>query len=142
ELVYSLLFSLPGAPVLRYGDEIGMGDDLDLPGRLSVRTPMQWSDNVNGGFSTAAASALIRPMVGMGGLGFEKVNVAEQRTDPESLLHFTRRLVEARLACPEIGDGELTILDTDNEHVFAHACTSGDSTVVFLHNLSGVSCAP
>ena len=86
-MVYSLLFSLPGTPVLFYGEEIGMGEDLASTGRLAVRTPMQWTAGRNGGFSTAAPSRLCRPVV-EGGFGPEHVNVADQRRDPESLLSF------------------------------------------------------
>lgn len=142
DLVYSLLFSLPGCPVLRYGNEIGMGDNMDLPGRMCVRTPMQWSAAPNGGFSAAAESSLVRPMVRADGFGFETVNVDSQLHDPASLLHFTRRLIEARRGCPEIGDGLLHLLQTDDDGVFAHACSIGGSTLVCLHNLSGEPRAP
>ncbi len=84
-MVYSLLFSLPGTPVLFYGEEIGMGENLDVPGRMAVRTPMQWTAAEHGGFSTASADALPAPVV-EGGYGPEFVNVEAQRRDPESLL--------------------------------------------------------
>jgi trehalose synthase len=86
-MVYSLLFSLPGTPVLFYGEEIGMGEDLDAEGRLAVRTPMQWTSGRNGGFSTAAPGRLPGPVVS-GGFAPEFVNVQDQRHDPESLLSF------------------------------------------------------
>jgi len=86
-MVYSLLFSLPGTPVLFYGEEIGMGENLDIPGRGAVRTPMQWSTARNGGFSTAAASRLPAPVV-TGGYGPEHVNVADQRRHTDTFLAF------------------------------------------------------
>ena len=82
ELAYSLLFSLPGTPVLWYGEEIGMGEDLSLKERNTVRTPMQWSAEENGGFSTAPPEQQIRPIVHEGGFAYEHVNVAAQRRDP------------------------------------------------------------
>ncbi len=136
QLIYSLLFSLPGAPVLRYGDEIGMGDELGLPGRMSVRTPMQWSAGLNGGFSTASEDRLIRPMVSDDRLGFASVNVEDQLKEPDSLIHFTRALIRTRRECPEIGSGSLTMLESGDERVLAHACTFDNSTLIFLHNLS------
>ena len=103
-LVYSLLFSLPGTPVLFYGEEIGMGENLAVPGRLSVRTPMQWADERNAGFSTATPSRLARPVV-EGRFGPMAVNAADQRRDPDSLLNWMERLIRRRRECPEFGWG-------------------------------------
>jgi maltose alpha-D-glucosyltransferase/alpha-amylase len=101
ELAYSLLFTLPGTPVLRYGDEIGMGDDLSLPERESVRTPMQWTADRHGGFSIADKPVLL---VVYGGLfGYQHVDVAEQRRDPGSLLNCTEQLIHMCKECPEFG---------------------------------------
>ncbi|HRO29508.1 MULTISPECIES: alpha-amylase family protein [Micrococcaceae] len=129
-LAYSLLFSLPGSPVLFYGEELGMGEDLDAPGRLSVRTPMQWDPGRNGGFSTAAPSRLAaRPVTGA--YGPEHVNALQARKDPDSLYHHIRRLIHAYRRSPEIGWGELEIL----EHSAAGA--PADSTEsVLAHRLS------
>src|SRR5207249_1409549 len=91
ELMNSLTFSLPGTPVIRYGEEIGMGDDLSLPERESIRTPMQWSAESNGGFSTAAPHTLVRPVISEGEYRYQRVNVAEQRLDFNSLLNWTER---------------------------------------------------
>src|SRR4051794_22664078 len=88
EMAYSLLLSLPGAPVLRYGDEIGMGDDLSLPERNAIRTPMQWSHEPGAGFSTAPVEELVRPVVRGGPYGHERVNVEAQRRDPGSMLNW------------------------------------------------------
>ena len=109
-MVYSLLFSLPGTPVLFYGEEIGMGEDLDLEGRMAVRTPMQWTSGRNGGFSAAQPRRLRRPVV-TGGFAPEFVNVADQRHDPDSLLAFMKLLVRRYRESPELGWGKLTILD-------------------------------
>ena len=110
ELAYSLLFTLPGTPVIRYGDEIGMGDDLALKERLTVRTPMQWSDEPQGGFSTAEKTVL--PVIDTGVYAFGNVNVAVQRRDPDSLLNWTERLIRMRKECPEIGWGSCKVLHT------------------------------
>jgi maltose alpha-D-glucosyltransferase/alpha-amylase len=135
-LAYSLLFSLPGAPLIVYGDEIGMGDDLGLPGREAVRTPMQWSAEENGGFSTADPEDLVRPVVSGGEYGYESVNVADQRGDPDSLLQWFSRLNRLRGECPEIGHGDCEVLDTDDPAVFAHRLSSDHGTVVAVHNLA------
>ena len=105
-MVYSLLFSLPGTPVLFYGEEIGMGEELSAEGRHAVRTTMQWTDGRNGGFSDAPPSRLVAPTV-QGGFGPEHVNVAAQRRDPDSLLRFMTLLVQRYREAPELGWGEL-----------------------------------
>ena len=105
-MVYSLLFSLPGTPVLFYGEEIGMGENLAAEGRMAVRTPMQWTSGRNGGFSTAPPSRLAGPVV-EGAFGPEHVNVEAQRRDPDSLLSFMTLLVRRYRECPELGWGEL-----------------------------------
>jgi trehalose synthase len=133
-MVYSLLFSLPGTPVLFYGEEIGMGEDLDLEGRMAVRTPMQWTSARNGGFSAAPPRRLRRPVV-TGGFAPEFVNVADQRHDPDSLLAFMTLLVRRYRESPELGWGKLTILEQPHPSVFAHACVWDDGTMVAVHNL-------
>jgi maltose alpha-D-glucosyltransferase / alpha-amylase len=137
ELAHSLLLTLPGTPVLRYGDEIGMGDDLSLDERDSVRTPMQWNSGPNGGFSRAPADELFRPVPHDGEFGCEAVNVASQQRDPESLLAWTQRVVRVRRGCRELGWGACTFLPTENRHVLAHRCSHEGRTVVLLHNLAG-----
>ncbi|MGO0577829.1 alpha-amylase family protein [Ornithinimicrobium panacihumi] len=135
-MAYSLLFSLPGTPTLYFGEEIGMGEDLAAEGRMAVRTPMQWSDTKNGGFSSAAPSKLVQAVVG-DGYGPEHVNVMSQLHDPDSLLSWIRRLIEIRRACPELGWGELEILEHDAGHaVLAHRLSLEDSAIVALHNLA------
>jgi trehalose synthase len=110
-LAWSLMFTLPGTPVLLYGDEIGMGDNLAIPDRLSVRVPMQWSDEPNGGFSTAEADDLVRPLAA-GRYGPRHVNVAVQRRDPDSQLNWMERLIRRRKQTPELGWGTSTLVET------------------------------
>jgi trehalose synthase len=133
-MVYSLLFSLPGTPVLFYGEEIGMGENLDAEGRLAVRTPMQWSAGRNGGFSTAAPSRLPGPVV-EGGFGPEHVNVESQRRDPDSLLSFMTLLIRRYRECPELGWGEFQVLDQPNRQVLAHRSSWGEASTIAIHNL-------
>jgi len=140
ELVYSLLFTLPGTPLVRYGEEIGMGDDLSLEDRNSVRTVMQWSDEKNGGFSTAQPDQLTRPTIKGGEYGYEKVNVSSQQRDPNSLINWMERAIRVRKQCPEFGWGEWTILETDEPAVFAHSCEWQGKTVIALHNLADKPC--
>jgi maltose alpha-D-glucosyltransferase/alpha-amylase len=139
ELAHSLLLSLPGTPVLRYGDEIGMGDDLSLPERDSVRTPMQWSDAANGGFSRAAAERLFRPVISDGAFGYQSVNVAAQQQDPDSLWSAVQRLVRVRRHCRELSWGECTFLPSDNRRVLAHRCTYEGRSIVAVHNLASTA---
>ncbi|MFB2877942.1 alpha-amylase family protein [Floridanema aerugineum] len=140
ELVYSLLFTLPGTPLVRYGEEIGMGDDLSLPDRNSVRTVMQWSDEKNGGFSKAEPDKLTRPTIKGGEYGYEKVSVSSQQRDPNSLINWMERAIRVRKQCPELGWGEWAILETDEPAVFAHSCEWQGKTVIALHNLADKPC--
>jgi trehalose synthase len=133
-MVYSLLFSLPGTPVLFYGEEIGMGEELAAEGRLAVRTPMQWTAGPNGGFSTADPDRLPGPVVS-GGFGPEFVNVADQRRDPESLLWFMKLLIRRYRESPELGWGEFRVLEQPHSAVLAHVCTWDDGTLIAVHNL-------
>jgi maltose alpha-D-glucosyltransferase / alpha-amylase len=135
ELAYSLLFSLPGTPVLRYGEEIGMGENLRLRERAAIRTPMQWSAERNAGFSTA--ERLVRPLVDDGLFGYEGVNVEAQRRDPTSLLRWLIRLIRLRKECPEIGWGGWQIAATGSPHVLALAHEWRGNVVVCVHNLDG-----
>jgi trehalose synthase len=134
-MVYSLLFSLPGTPVLFYGEEIGMAEELSVEGRSAVRTPMQWSAGHNGGFSTADPDRLPAPVV-RGGFGPDAVNVADQLDDRESLLSFLTLLIRRYRQCPELAWGQCTILDHDSPAVLAHRADHDGGTVVALHNLA------
>jgi trehalose synthase len=133
-MAYSLLFSLPGTPVLFYGEEIGMGENLAADGRMAVRTPMQWTAGKNGGFSTARPSRLPGPVV-EGGFSPEHVNVEAQRRDPDSLLAFVTLLVQRYRECPELGWGAFEVVDQPHASVLAHRCTWDEATLVALHNL-------
>jgi maltose alpha-D-glucosyltransferase/alpha-amylase len=136
ELAYSLILTLPGTPVLRYGDEIGMGDDLSLEERNSVRTPMQWSDNPNGGFSPAPPDRLIHPVISGGEYGFETVNVESQDRDEHSLLNWTEHVLRVRRGTYEFGWGECEFIETGDPAVVAHRCRRGGESVLVLHNLA------
>jgi trehalose synthase len=138
-MAYSLLFSLPGTPVLFYGEEIGMGENLEIEGRMSVRTPMQWSDEENGGFSKARPSRLRRPVVD-GRFGPLAVNVAAQRRDPESLLSWVERLIRRRRETPELGWGTWNVVRTNVPSVLAHRCDWEGRTVVAAHNFGDQPC--
>jgi maltose alpha-D-glucosyltransferase/alpha-amylase len=128
------MFSFPGTPVLRYGDEIGMGDDLSLPERAGVRTPMQWSAEPNAGFSTAAK--IVHPVVGDGPYGFPRVNVEAQQRRHDSLLSWTAAMIRLRKECPEIGWGEWQILGTGSPHVLAMRYVWRNNAIVLVHNFA------
>lgn len=136
EMAHSLLFTMPGAPVLIYGDEIGMGDDLNLPGRTSVRTPMQWNSKRNCGFSSAPSNKLVRQLISSGEYSYKKVNVEAQMYDNNSLLSWMKRLVLMRKNCPEIGWGKPKLIKTDNPQVLVHSYDWQGNALVFAHNLS------
>jgi maltose alpha-D-glucosyltransferase/alpha-amylase len=134
ELAYSLMMALPGTPVLRYGDEIGMGDNLRLPERNCARTPMQWSGELQGGFTKSDKPIL--PVITGGVYGFEHVNVAQQRHDPNSLMNWMERMIRMRKEAPEIGWGEFSILQTRTPEVLAIRYDWRNNSVVVVHNLS------
>lgn len=133
-MIYSLMFSLPGTPALYYGEEIGMGENLDVDYRLAVRTPMQWSAGRNGGFSSVDPEKLDRAVV-PGRFGPEHVNVAAGKQDPESLLTFVTFLTHRYRECVELSWGDFEVLDQPVRQVLAHCCTWEGAAVVALHNL-------
>jgi glycosidase len=134
-MAYSLMFSLPGTPVLFYGEEIGMGENLEIGDRTSVRTPMQWTDARNAGFSEAPPRTLPRAIPG-DGFSPEHVNVSDQRHDPDSMLQFMRRLVERRRSSAEMGWGRLEIVSHDAPSVLVHGMSGAEGRMVALHNFS------
>ena len=134
ELAYSAMLSLPGTPVVRYGDEIAMGDDLSLKERECARTPMQWSGEAHGGFTTADRPA--RPVISDGPYGCDEVNVEKQRRDPNSLLNWTTRMIRMRKQCPEIGWGDWSAVATASPHVLGLCYVWRGNSVVVLHNFS------
>ncbi len=128
-LAYSLLFTLPGSPIIYYGDEIGMGDDLSLPDRNGVRTPMQWEAGPSAGFSTARD--LYSPIVN------PHINVAAQRADPASLWQTIRKMIAVRKSHPALGGGEIAWIEYENRSIAAYLRTLGDSQLLIVNNLSG-----
>jgi maltose alpha-D-glucosyltransferase / alpha-amylase len=136
ELAYSVIMGLPGTPVLRYGDEIGMGENLRLPERNCARTPMQWSIEPQGGFTKSKKPIL--PVISGGAYGFEHVNVAQQRTDPNSLMNWMERMIRMRKEAPEIGWGEFSILQTRTSEVLAIRYDWRNNSVVVVHNLGAI----
>jgi maltose alpha-D-glucosyltransferase / alpha-amylase len=138
ELAYSLMFTLPGTPVIRYGDELGMGDNLALPERNGARTPMQWSTEPHGGFTKSDQP--VAPVIDFGPFGYEHINAADQRRDPESLLNWTERIIRMRKEVPEIGWGNFALLRTGNHAVLAIRYDWRGNSVVFVHNLAAMPC--
>ena len=132
ELAYSAMFSFPGTPVIRYGDEIGMGDDLGLEERNAVRTPMQWSADDNAGFSMN--SKPVHPVINNGPYAYEHVNVDVQRRTPDSLLNWMTSLIRLRKECPEIGSGEWNLLDAGHPSILAIHYHYKGSSLVIIHN--------
>jgi maltose alpha-D-glucosyltransferase / alpha-amylase len=131
-LAYSVMFALPGTPVIRYGDEIGMGDDLALNERDAVRTPMQWSSRASAGFSTA--KKLVHPVIDKGAYAYQHVNVEAQRRDSDSLLNWMRRMIRLRKECPEIGWGRFEVIDTGSPHVLALSYQWRENAILTIHN--------
>jgi maltose alpha-D-glucosyltransferase / alpha-amylase len=133
ELANSLLFSLPGSPIIYYGDEIGMGDNLDLPDRNGVRTPMQWDDSENGGFTSGVPFTEFV----QGNLGYRHVNVAAQLRDPGSLFHAISKMVQVRKRHPAFGRGKMEWVETGNPSIVAYVRTYAGEKLLILSNLSG-----
>jgi len=137
ELLNCLLLTLPGSPIIYYGDEIGMDDNVYLGDRNGVRTPMQWSSDRNGGFSTAAEGTLYLPVIADPVYGYQAVNVAAQARQPASLLSTMRRLIAARRTSPVFGRGTIAFLRPRNQKVLAYLRRHGRETVLIVANLSG-----
>jgi maltose alpha-D-glucosyltransferase / alpha-amylase len=133
ELAYSLMCTLPGTPVIRYGDEIGMGDNLDLPERSCARTPMQWSTEPHAGF-TADDKAGSR-VIDTGPYGYEHVNVAKQRRDPNSMLNWTERIIRMRKEVPEVGWGDFKVIAARDPAVLVMRYDWRNNSVLFVHNM-------
>ena len=133
ELAYSLMLTLPGTPVLRYGDEIGMGDNLALPERNCARTPMQWSTEPNAGFTKSDRP--IMPVIEEGVYAYQHINVATQRRDPNSFLNWMERMIRMRKEVPEISWGDFSFVRTRNPEILAMRYDWKNNAVLFLHNL-------
>jgi maltose alpha-D-glucosyltransferase/alpha-amylase len=134
ELAFSLLFSLPGTPMMQYGDEIGIGDNLRLPERECARTPMQWTAERHGGFSRARN--VVRPVINDPTYGYKRLNVADQRRDPDSLLNWTERIIRMRKECPEIAWGGFTVLRGSAPEVLMLRYDWRDTSLMTVHNFS------
>jgi maltose alpha-D-glucosyltransferase/alpha-amylase len=140
ELAHSLMLGLSGTPVLYYGDEIGMGDDLTLPERECVRTPMQWSPGIAGGFSHAPAERLVRPVVRDGAFGCDSVNVVNQQRDPSSFLNWLQRAIGVRKTCRELSWGQSEVVASGNDAVCALQCRWQGVTLLTVYNLGADAC--
>jgi maltose alpha-D-glucosyltransferase/alpha-amylase len=136
ELLNSLLLSFPGTPILYYGDEIGMGDNIYLGDRNGVRTPMQWNADRNAGFSTATPARLYSPVIMDPVLGYEAVNVEAQQGDPSSLLSWMRNMIALRKLFSVFGRGNIEFLNPTNRKVLAYLRTYGEEQVLCVANLS------
>jgi maltose alpha-D-glucosyltransferase / alpha-amylase len=136
ELFYGLLLSLPGTPILYYGDEIGMGDNIYLGDRDGVRTPMQWTGDRNGGYSRADFARLYLPVIMDPVYGYQSLNVEAQLRSETSLLHWLRNFIAIREKWPVFGVGEFEVLNPSNPAVFAFLRTTGDTIVLCVNNLS------
>ena len=136
KLLHALLLALPGSPVLYYGDEIGMGDNIWLPDRDGVRTPMQWDASTGAGFSTADPAAFTFPLIASPGFTPAEVNVAAQKADSDSLLLWLRDMLTVRRERPLFGLGDFTDLGGSNDSVFAFRRQHQGSTVIAVNNLA------
>jgi maltose alpha-D-glucosyltransferase/alpha-amylase len=136
KLIHSLLLSLPGSPIIYYGDEIGMGENIWLPDRNGVRTPMQWTSGADAGFSCSPQQALYSPVIEGDVFGPERVNVAAQQRDPSSLWHAIRHMLQTRKAHRAFGWGRLDWLDCGNDHIAAYWRRHQEEQILAVHNLS------
>jgi maltose alpha-D-glucosyltransferase/alpha-amylase len=136
ELAESLLFTLTGSPVIYYGDEIGMGDDIWRDDRDGVRTPMQWTEGTNAGFSTADPDSLYSPLIDDETFGYRQINVEAQRADPGSLLNKMREMIRVRRLSSALSRGEVRFLEPESRGVLAYLRTHGDEVVLCVNNLS------
>jgi maltose alpha-D-glucosyltransferase/alpha-amylase len=140
-MAFSLLFAMPGTPLIVYGDELGFGDNLALDERNSVRTPMQWSSGRNGGFSSAESSEIIERTITSPHYHYTDVNVTDQAEDPDSLLNFIKRLIKLRLSHPIIGVERFKPIPVGEPHIVAFTYKDGEGKLFTFHNLSSSECA-
>ncbi len=139
ELLTSLLFTLPGSPIIYYGDELGMGDNIYMGDRNGVRTPMQWSGDRNAGFSRADTAMIYSPLVVDPVYGYQSVNVEAQLRTPSSLLNWNKRMIRIRKRYPVFGRGSIEFLSPENRKVLAYLRSDGEQTVLVVANLSRFS---
>jgi maltose alpha-D-glucosyltransferase/alpha-amylase len=136
QVANSILLTFIGSPVLYYGDEIGMGDNIWLEDRDGVRTPMQWNDGPNAGFSSAPKEQLTDPVIEDKVYGYKRINVRAQEVDPDSLLNWTRRVLRERRRHLAFGRGDLLLLPSENRSILAYVRTYAGETLLVVHNLS------
>ncbi len=137
ELLNSLVFTLPGSPIIYYGDEIGMGDNVHLGDRNGVRTPMQWSVDRNAGFSKADPSKLYLPVITDSIYGYQATNVEAQRQTPYSLVHWMKSMIAIRKQHPAFGRGTIEFLRPRNDKVLVYLRQYRDETLLIVQNLGG-----
>ncbi|KAL6065869.1 maltose alpha-D-glucosyltransferase [Balamuthia mandrillaris] len=137
ELAFSLLLTLPGSPIIYYGDEIGMGDNIQLPDRNGVRTPMQWNTKPHGGFSSPSTTKLYAPVINDAVYGYQRVNVDSQQHDPSSLFHAIRMMLQVRRKHPSFGSGTLTWLTNELTSVAAYVRSTDVDKMLIVSNVSG-----
>jgi len=138
EMIYSIMFCLPGTSMIRYGDELGMGEDLQLKGRESIRTVMQWSSEKNGGFSKASAEALPYPAIDAGIYSYTHVNVEQQWQQQNSLLHWMRQAIECRKQLGAATIDKFSLVELGHESVIMFRYDEGDKRFILVHNLSDI----
>jgi maltose alpha-D-glucosyltransferase/alpha-amylase len=136
ELANSLLFTLPGSPIIYYGDELGMGDNIWMHDRNGVRTPMQWDSSVNAGFSQADSGNLYSPIILDGPYGIQHVNAIDQQRFPDSLWHTVHHMIAVRKQHHAFGRGGFKWLETHNQHIASYVRNAQDDTIVAVHNLA------
>ena len=136
ELMHSMLFTLPGTPVLYYGDEIGMGDNITLFDRNGVRTPMQWDDSIHGGFSDARIENLYAPPISDPDYGYNKINVKAQREDPDAQIHTVRRMINTYKQQEPLAHGDLQWIEDLPQHVLMFWRNSENGRFLAVHNLA------
>ena len=139
ELMNGMLMSLPGTPIIYYGDEIGMGDNISLGDRNGVRTPMQWTGGWNGGFSTADPERLYAPLIEDPVYGYPAVNVLRQTESEHSLLHWMRRIVTVRKSLTAFGRGSIEFLHPASHRILAYVRQLGNETILVVNNLSSTA---
>jgi maltose alpha-D-glucosyltransferase / alpha-amylase len=136
ELMNGMLMSLPGTPIIYYGDEIGMGDNVNLGDRNGVRTPMQWNGGWNGGFSNADPESLYSPLIQNPVYGYQAVNVLSQKRSEHSLLSWMQHMISLRRSTPLFGSGAIEFLYPKNHRVLAYVRQQGDQAILVVNNLS------
>jgi maltose alpha-D-glucosyltransferase/alpha-amylase len=139
ELLNSLVFTMPGSPIIYYGDEIAMGDNIQLKDRDGVRTPMQWTRDRNAGFSTCDAAQLYLPVVTDPVYGYQSINVETQKEMPHSILQWMRRVIAVRKRHPAFGRGMMTFLRPANDKVLAYLRRHERAALLLVHNLAGTA---